>query len=89
MLTEAQRVAVMREHLSWCYRFAMFWFVLALVVFGAAYLLADAAQLSDSNRTLMFVMLATIIVTSAVWQAIGLALARLENFILPRLQRNH
>jgi len=85
MPTEAQRVDATREHLSWCYRFALFWLALALVVFGGAYLLADAEQFSDSNRTLMFIMLATIIVTTAVWQGIGLALARLENFILPRM----
>lgn len=85
MLTEAQRIAVTREHLSWSYRFALFWLIFALVIFGSAYLLADAEQLSESNRTLMFIMLATIIITSAVWQAIGFALARLENFILPRI----
>jgi hypothetical protein len=32
----------------------------------------------------MFVMLGTIVVTNAIWQAAGLALARLENLILPR-----
>jgi hypothetical protein len=40
--------------------------------------------MSDANQTLMFVMLGTIVVTNAIWQAAGLALARLENLILPR-----
>jgi membrane-anchored protein YejM (alkaline phosphatase superfamily) len=86
MLTEAQRVANTREHLSWAYRFALFWLVFSLVIFGAAYALAALEELSDTSRTLMFVMLGTIIVTTAVWQAAGFALARLENFIIPRVR---
>ena len=54
------------------------------VLFGGAYALAEIGEMSDANRTLMFVMLGTIIVTNAIWQAAGLALARLENLILPR-----
>jgi hypothetical protein len=42
MRIEAQRVAVTREHLSWCYGFALFWLILAIIVFGGANLLADA-----------------------------------------------
>jgi amino acid transporter len=86
MRTEAQRAAVTREHLSWCYVFALFWLIFAIIIFGGAYLLAEAQQLSDSNRTLMFIMLGTIVVTSAIWQAVGFTLARLENLILTRIR---
>ena len=58
--------------------------MLLLVLFGGAYALAKIGDMSDANRTLMFVMLGTIVVTNAIWQAAGLALARLENLILPR-----
>ncbi|MFZ0029627.1 MAG: hypothetical protein WCF50_15645 [Pseudolabrys sp.] len=58
--------------------------MLSLVLFGGAYALAEIGDMSDANRTLMFVMLGTIVVTNAIWQAAGLALARLENLILPR-----
>jgi membrane-anchored protein YejM (alkaline phosphatase superfamily) len=84
MLSEPIRVANAREHMSWSHRFALFWLALSLVIFGGAYLLAEASEMSETNRTLMFVMLGTIVVTNAVWQAAGLALARLENLILPR-----
>ena len=57
MLTEAKRVANTREHLSWAYLFALFWLVLSLIIFGAAYALAALEELSDTSRTLMFVML--------------------------------
>ena len=55
-----------------------------LVLFGGAYSLAEVGDIPESSRTLMFVMLGAIIVTNAMWQAAGLALARLENVILPR-----
>jgi len=85
MLTEARRVAKTREHLSWAYRFALLWLVFSLVIFGAAYALSALEELSDTSRTLMFIMLGTIIVTTALWQAVGLTLSRLENVIIPRV----
>ncbi|MFZ0067104.1 MAG: hypothetical protein WAK90_13130 [Pseudolabrys sp.] len=84
MLSEPVRVANTREHISWSHRFAFFWLVLTLVLFGGAYSLAEVGDIPESSRTLMFVMLGAIIVTNAMWQAAGLALARLENVILPR-----
>jgi hypothetical protein len=72
--------------MSWSHRFALFWLVLSLVLFGGAYAVAEIGEMSEANRTLMFVMLGVIIVTNAIWQATGLALARLENLILPRMK---
>ena len=89
MLSEAQRVANTREHLSWSYRFALFWLVLSLVIFGGAYALAGLEEMTEASRTLMFIMLGTVIITSAVWQAAGFALARLENFIIPRVRSSN
>ena len=84
MLSEPVRVANTCEHISWSHRFAFFWLVLTLVLFGGAYALTEVGDMPKSSRTLMFVMLGAIIVTNAMWQATGLALARLENVILPR-----
>jgi hypothetical protein len=89
MLSEAQRIANTREHLTWAYRFALLWLVLSLAVFGGGYAASELEEMSDATRTLMFVMLGTIIVTSAVWQAVAFALARLENLILPRVSSPH
>jgi hypothetical protein len=84
LLSEPQRVANTREHMSWSHRFALFWLALSLVIFAGAYALAEFGDMPEASRTLMFIMLGTIIVTNAIWQAAGLALARLENLILPR-----
>lgn len=84
MLSEPIRVANTREHMSWSHRFALFWLALSLLIFGGAYVLAEFSEMPEASRTLMFIMLGTIIITNAVWQAAGLALARFENLILPR-----
>lgn len=84
MLSEPIRVANMREHMSWSHQFALFWLALSLLLFGVAYAIAEYGEMPETMRTLMFVMLGTFIITSAIWQATGLALARLENLILPR-----
>ena len=70
MLSERIQIANTREHISWTYRFALFWFALSLAIFGGAYALAEIGEMSEASRTLMFVMLGTILVINAVWQAV-------------------
>jgi hypothetical protein len=77
LLSEPQRVANTSEYMSWSHYIALFWL-------GVAYALAEFGEMPEASRTLMFIMLGTIMVTSAVWQFAGLALARIENLILPR-----
>jgi hypothetical protein len=83
-MPEAQRIANTREHMSWAYRFSGFWLILALGVFAAAYFVTEQGEIAQESRTVMFIMLATLIIINAIWQATALALARLENVILPR-----
>lgn len=81
---EARRIANTREHLSWASRFAVFWLILALGVFAAAYLVAEYGEVAHESHAIVFIILATIIVINTIWQAAALALARLENVVLPR-----
>ena len=83
MIDETQRVAHTREHMSWAYQFSLLWLILALGIFGAAYAITEMGGVAQELRTVMFIMLGTIIIINAVWQAAALALARLENVILP------
>jgi membrane-anchored protein YejM (alkaline phosphatase superfamily) len=86
LLSEAQRVANTREHLSWAHYFALTWLAVCLIIFGAAYGLAEIGDMPDANRTLVFIMLGTIIISSVIWQAAGFTMARLENLVLPRMK---
>jgi hypothetical protein len=75
-------VAVLREHMQWAYRFAIFWDVLALAVFGGGYALATIMELNGENRTVMAVMLGTLLILNAMWQAAGLLLSRFHTVVL-------
>jgi type IV secretory pathway component VirB8 len=48
MLTEAQRIANTREHLSWAYRVAIFWAVFATTL-GTIIVTSAVWQQSDSR----------------------------------------
>lgn len=61
---------------------ALFWLALSLLLFGGAYAIAELGDTPEAMRALMLIVLGTIIVTNAIWQATGLT--RLENLILPR-----
>ena len=61
---------------------AILWFIITLDVFAAAYILCEFGVVASDARMLLFIMLATILIINAVWQAAGLALARLENTVL-------
>jgi hypothetical protein len=54
-----------------------------IALFGGAYALCELGTIATEERALLFIMLATILIINAVWQATALALARLETLILP------
>ena len=82
MPLDPNQVAVIREHMQWAYRFAIFWDVLALAVFGGGYALAAMMELNGENRAIMAVMLGTLLILNAMWQAAGLLLARFQTVVL-------
>ena len=84
MPAEHPDTAILRAHLEWARRQAIFWLVLSLGVFAAAFWLLGLAEVPDSDRTAALVILSTLILLNALWQAIGLTLARLESMILAR-----
>jgi hypothetical protein len=86
MISESEQVAITRGHMAWAYRFTLFWLILSLAIFGTGYAIAEMGEAAQGTRAAMFIMLGTIIITSAIWQAVALALARFENLILPRLR---
>jgi hypothetical protein len=64
--------------MQWAYRLAIFRDVLALAVFGGGYALANMMVLNGENRAVMAVMLGTLLILNAMWQAAGLLLARFQ-----------
>ena len=79
--------AILRAHLEWARRHALSWLVLSLGVFAAALWLLGQVEAPDGDRTAALVVLSTLILLNALWQAAALALARLESLILARAGR--
>lgn len=87
MPEQDSRIAILREHVGWARTYAIFWFVLCLAVFAGAHFVADFIGLSPELRTPLFLMVGTIIVVNAIWQAAALSIVRLEEVVLPRMGR--
>ena len=84
MPTDARRLTILREHMGWARTYAIYWFVMCLIVFGAAYAIAETIEVSPEKLAPFLIMLGTIIIVNAVWQAAGLLIIRLEEVVLPR-----
>ena len=69
---------ILREHWEWAGRYAIFWVVFTIVIFGGAHLLFDYLGTDDQTRVLAFIFLATLVLVNAVWRAAGALAARLE-----------
>lgn len=86
MPIDEPRLTIIREHMGWARTYAIYWLVMCMVVFGAAYGIAEMIDISTELRAPLLVMLGTIIIVNAVWQAAGLMMVRLEQVILPRVR---
>ena len=75
---------VMRSNWEWSGRYALFWIVVTLLIFGAIFAVLDYGDASESIRIQSFVLLATITLLNAIWRAVGALAARIE-LMLSRL----
>ena len=85
-MNDSKNVAILSEHLSWARGLAIFWIIMSFAIFGAAFGLIEYLEIASELRPIVFVILGTLLVVNAIWQATGLALARMERVILPRMQ---
>ena len=79
-----QQLQVVREHMGWARTYAIYWLIMCLGVFGAAYGIAEFTDFPAELRIPLLIMIGTILIVNAVWQAAGLAIIRLEEVVLPR-----
>lgn len=87
MAQEVPNIGIVREHLKWAQGYVVFWMIITFAIFGASYGISQMLELSAELRTLTFIIVGTALIINAVWQAAGLALARIERIILPRASK--
>jgi hypothetical protein len=77
---EQQRIV--RSHWEWAGRYALFWIIVTLFIFGATFAVLDYGNASESVRIQSFVLLATITLLNAIWRAVGALAARIELMLI-------
>ena len=84
MARDERGVTLLREHMGWARTYAIYWFVMCLALFGGAYAIAEVIELTPELRGPLFIMVGTVIIVNAIWQAAALMMIRLEEVVLPR-----
>lgn len=64
-----------RFWLFWALRLSMFWFTLSVLIFGLTYVLCETGDVPESNRLLLFLAIATLLIIACIWQAVGFIMA--------------
>src|SRR5262245_29761134 len=73
---------IMRSNWEWAGRYALFWIIVTLFIFGATFAVLDYGNASESVRIQSFVLLATITLLNAIWRAVGALAARTELMLI-------
>ena len=69
---------ILRLHKRWADGFTIIWQLLTLVLFGAAYVYFDRSAIAPAERNSALILLGVMILIAALWQATGLAIARIH-----------
>jgi hypothetical protein len=77
---EQQRIV--RSNWEWAGRYALFWIIVTLFIFGATFAVLDYGNASEGVRIQSFVLLATITLVNAIWRAVGALAARIELMLI-------
>src|ERR1700728_2963406 len=75
MATETPSARIIRIHKKWADGLTIIWQILVITLFGGFYLLLEYLQVDAQDRNSALILLVAVTVVSAIWQAVGLAVA--------------
>jgi len=81
MNAEPEHFRMVRLHKAWADRYTILWQIIVLILFGGFYAILGQIQASASDRTDILILLAVVVLTTVVWQAVGLGVARVHMLI--------
>ncbi len=76
-----QQFEIIKLHKLWADRFTIVWQIIAVSVIAGIYFLLDQMGATPMEKTDALILLAAIVIVSAVWQAAGLAIARIHMIV--------
>jgi protein-S-isoprenylcysteine O-methyltransferase Ste14 len=71
-------VRIIRLHKKWADGYTLLSQLLILLLFAGVYFPAEQSSVGAAERTGAFVLLATIVLATAIWQAVDLGVARVH-----------
>jgi hypothetical protein len=78
MNIETDELRILRLHKTWADRYTVIWQIFILVLFTGIYFLLEQFGAAATERADVLVLLAVMVLAAAVWQAVGLGIARVH-----------
>jgi cation transport ATPase len=76
-----EKLRILKLHKRWADRYTLIWLVFAVVLLTGFQFVLDQAGIEAVDRTAVMLLLALIVIVVAIWQAAGLAVARVHMII--------
>lgn len=73
-----ERVRIIRLHKRWADGYAMLWVGFGLLLMTGIRFALDHADIDPADRTGVLLLIALIVILVAIWQAVGLGIARVH-----------
>jgi hypothetical protein len=78
MSTEPDDIRIIRLHKKWADGYTLLSQLLILLLFTGVFLLSEQLGLGPAERAGAFILLAAMVLAAAIWQAVGLGIARVH-----------
>lgn len=82
MAVNEHSLEVLKAHKRWADFYSLISVVLVVGLTAMTAMLADAANVDMATRVGMFVTMVAVVIVASIWQAAGLAVARIHKILL-------
>jgi hypothetical protein len=73
-----EQVRIIKLHKRWADRYSLMWLGFALLLLSGFQFVLDRAGIEAAERTGVMLLLGLIVLLAAIWQAVGLGIARVH-----------
>jgi hypothetical protein len=76
-----EQVRIIKLHKRWADRYSLMWLGFALLLLSGFQFVLDRAGIEAAERTGVMLLLGLIVLLAAIWQAVGLGIARVHMIV--------
>src|SRR6266481_2432598 len=81
MNAEPEHFRMVRLHKAWADRYTILWQLIIVILFGGIYAVLGEVHAAASDRTDALILLAVVVLSTVIWHAVGLGVARVHMLI--------